>query len=138
MIDDNKRKALIEYRIEQANATISEAEILIDHAKYRAAVNRIYYGIFYSLLALGNKFHFTTSKHSQLIGWFNKNFVKDKKIDQKYGEILRNAFKAGSKGDYDAFIDFSKNDVLKRLEDMKSFIFAIEQYILQSDKDYLC
>ena len=87
MISDNNRQILIQYRLEQSETTISEAELLIDHNKYRAAVNRIYYGMFYCLLALGNKFSFETSKHSQLIGWFNKNFIKEKKIDQKYGKM---------------------------------------------------
>jgi len=134
MIGDNNRQILIKYRLEQAESSVSEAELLIDHNKYRGAVNRIYYGMFYCLLALGNKFRFETSKHSQLIGWFNKNFIKEKKIDQKYGKILREAFKARRQGDYDAFIDFSSDDVLKRFEDMKDFIYTIKKYIDEYDK----
>jgi len=129
MIDEINRKSLIQYRLEQAKETISEARLLIDNVKYRAAVNRIYYGMFYSLLALGSKFHFTTSKHGQLIGWFNKNFIKDKKIDRKFGKIINDAFKARRQGDYDAYTEFSKDDVLERFENMKEFIGVVEQAI---------
>ena len=60
--------------------------------------------------------------------------IKEKKIDQKYGKILREAFKARRQGDYDAFIDFSGDDVLKRFEDMKDFINTIKKYIDGYDK----
>jgi len=47
--------------------------VLIDNNRFRSAVNRIYYGMFYPLMALGLANHFETSKHGQLIGWFNKS-----------------------------------------------------------------
>jgi uncharacterized protein (UPF0332 family) len=93
------------------------------------AVNRIYYGMFYILSALALKYKFKTSKHQGLIGWFNKNFLKDKKIDRKYGTIVRDAFNNRSDGDYGAFIKFVKADVLKSFDDMKDFISTIEKYI---------
>lgn len=62
-MDREKRTALITYRLEQAKETITEAELLIKHGKYRAAVNRIYYGMFYAVSAIGTQYHFTTSKH---------------------------------------------------------------------------
>jgi len=51
-IKDDDRNSLIHYRLEQVNETINDVQILIDNGRYRAAVNRIYYGMFYSLLAL--------------------------------------------------------------------------------------
>jgi uncharacterized protein (UPF0332 family) len=74
------KNQLIRYRLEQAKRTIDDVTLLIEHQRYTAAVNRIYYGMFYSLLALGLKYDFETSKHLQLLGWFNKEFIKSKKI----------------------------------------------------------
>ena len=76
MIKDDDREALIKYRIEQANEAIREVEILMKNDLLKVAVNRIYYGMFYMLTALALKHKFKTSKHQQLIGWFNKNFIK--------------------------------------------------------------
>ncbi len=98
-VENDTRKALIQYRIEQAKETIEEVRLMIDHDKFRAAINRIYYGIFYMLLALGLKYHFETSKHGQLIGWFNKTFIKDGTIARKYGKIAREAFEVRNKSD---------------------------------------
>ena len=62
-LTEEKRHALIQYRIEQAKETVEEAHLLITHDKLRAGINRIYYGMFYMLLALGLKYRFETSKH---------------------------------------------------------------------------
>ncbi len=51
---------------------------LIQHDKLAIAVNRILcLRSFYMLSALALKHGFSTSKHKQLIGWFNKQFVKE-------------------------------------------------------------
>ena len=71
---DKDRNEIIKYRLEQAEDTIRDVDLLISYDRLPAAVNRIYYGIFYALLALSTKYSFETSKHAQLIGWFYENF----------------------------------------------------------------
>lgn len=75
MINEEDRKTLIDYRLKQAKETISQSRFLIDSDQLVLAVNRIYYGMFYAVTALAMKHRFETSKHFQLIGWFNKEFV---------------------------------------------------------------
>jgi uncharacterized protein (UPF0332 family) len=111
MISENDRDALIAYRLEQAKETIDLSRFLIDSDKLVVAVNRIYYGLYYAVTALALKSHYETSKHTQLIGWFNKEFVSTEQIDKKFGKILRNAYQNRTKGDYDAFIKFDKEAV---------------------------
>jgi uncharacterized protein (UPF0332 family) len=128
-IDSSDRWELIRYRLEQANETIEDVRILIENNRFRAAVNRIYYGMFYSLLALGIKSDFETSKHAQLIGWFNKNFINEGLIDPRYGKIINKAFNRRTKGDYDIYIDFDKDTVTEMHNEMQDFIDKIKQYI---------
>jgi len=52
MINDRDKSALIKYRLEQAKETIKEVNKLIENDLLKIAVNRIYYGIYYSLIAL--------------------------------------------------------------------------------------
>jgi uncharacterized protein (UPF0332 family) len=120
---------LINYRIEQAKESISEVEILIEKNLLTLAINRIYYGMFYMLLALALKKGFKTSKHNQLIGWFNKEFVKTGKINQKLGKIINKGFEDRTDGDYGIFIQFEKVEVLMKFEDMKKFISELEIFI---------
>ena len=128
-ISNHDRDQLIKYRLEQAQDTQEVVELLINNNKYSAAVNRIYYGMFYSLLALGLKYNFQTSKHLQLIGWFNKEFISTKKIEIEFGKILRKAYESRTSGDYDVFYDFEHDDVLHLFDEMKKFIQRIEEFI---------
>lgn len=67
-LQNKDRLSLIKYRLIQADETVSDVELLIANNRYRSAVNRIYYGMFYALLALAVAEGFETSKHIQLIG----------------------------------------------------------------------
>jgi len=129
MINENDRATLISYRIQQSKETIKLAEFLIGSNKLIVAVNRIYYGMYYALTALALKHKFETSKHAQLIGWFNKEFVATTKVDKSYGKMLRKAFEDRTKGDYDAFVDFSLAVVEDKLIDMKQFINMVDSIL---------
>ena len=129
MISDEDRKALIKYRLTQAWDTMDVSRFLLDSGKLNVAVNRIYYGMYYALTALALKYKFETSKHGQLIGWFNREFVSSNKLDVKYGQILRNAFQNRTKSDYDAYIEFTPHEVEVMLKEMKDFISAVESLI---------
>jgi len=131
MIDENDRQSLIDYRLRQAIDTIDLANFLATSEKYVIAVNRIYYGMYYALTALALKNGFETSKHGQLIGWFNREYISTKRLDPQFGKILRNAFQNRTKGDYDAFIDFSRNEVELMLVEMTDFINEIKKLLLQ-------
>ena len=125
-IDEKDRLELIKYRLDEAKDTIYDVQLLISNDRLRSAINRIYYGMFYSLLALGLKFEFETSKHQQLIGWFNKNFISEGLIDTKYGKIINKALNRRMKGDYDSYVAFEKEIVEEMFEEMMDFIKEIE------------
>lgn len=129
MMQEKDRKVLIEYRIAQAKEAMLEVNKLIENDLLKVAVNRIYYGMFYSLTALSLKYNYQTSKHTQLIGWFNKTFIKEDKISPRYGKILRDAFKNRTDGDYAPYIEFKKKDVLNLYSDMKDFINEVEKLL---------
>ena len=129
MIDKESRNALVNYRIEQAKNTIKDVELLIENERWQSAVNRIYYSMFYMLMALSVKYKFETSKHQQLIGWFNKTFVKEQIINSKYSKIIKKAYEYRTRGDYNDFIEFEKPDVLQMFKDMNEFIDEIEKFI---------
>ncbi len=132
MINADERNSLMNYRLEQARETIELAEFLIESNKLVVAVNRIYYGLFYAVTALAVKYGYDTSKHGQLIGWFNREFIATNKIDKSYGRILRIAYQNRTKGDYDAFVNFTREEVVSMHSDMKDFINEIDRLIRNS------
>jgi uncharacterized protein (UPF0332 family) len=125
----NELQDLINYRIQQAYKTQNEVEFLIKNNLLIIAVNRIYYGMFYMLLALSLKHGFKTSKHSQLLGWFNKEFVKSEKTDREIWKIIHKAYEDRTDGDYGIFVKFEKREVEKKFQDMKVFVIEIEKLI---------
>lgn len=129
MINDQDRDSLINYRLDQASETVELARFLISSGKFSVAVNRIYYGMYYALTALSLKYKYETSKHGQLIGWFNKEFVASHQVEIKYGKIIRRAYQNRTKGDYDAFVVFSFEEVESMLVDMVEFIDEIKKLL---------
>lgn len=130
-LNANDRSELIKYRLDESKETIQDVQLLLENDRLRAAVNLIYYGMFYSLLALGLAYEFETSKHQQLIGWFNRSFINEGLIDSKFGKIINKALNRRSKGDYESLIEFDKDIILEMFEEMKDFIFEIETFLTQ-------
>lgn len=128
-LENKSRIELINYRFEQAEEAIADVKLLIDNNRYRSTVNRIYYGMFYSLLALGLADKFESSKHSQLIGWFNKNFIYTKKIDERFGKMINKAFNRRTKSDYDTYVSYDKAEVEEMFTEMKEFIMEIKRVL---------
>ena len=130
----NELQDLIDYRIQQAYNTKNEVEFLIKNGFLVTAVNRIYYGMFYMLLALSLKHGYKTSKHNQLLGWFNKEFVKSDKIKKEIWKIVHKAYEDRTDGDYGIFTEFEKKEVEKKFMDMKIFVKEVEELIRSNEK----
>ncbi|MCP4103270.1 MAG: HEPN domain-containing protein, partial [Lentisphaerae bacterium] len=112
------KKALIDYRIQRARETVQEAEMSLNHNRFNLAENRIYYSMFYMVQALAAKHDFSTSKHAQLLGWFNKTFVRTGQIDPALGKFYHSGFEKRQEGDYQDFLTFSKDEVENDLANM--------------------
>jgi len=91
MLQDEKR-IFIEKYLGKAESALDDAEFNMKHNRYSTTSNRIYYSIFYSVIALGYTENFITSKHKQLMGWFNKKFIFEEKIfDEELTKIYKEA-----------------------------------------------
>ena len=125
------KENLIKYRMQRAKETMKEAEDDISKNFLHSAENRIYYAIFYSVLALALKHEFTTSKHKQLLGWFNRNFVKPGLIEKEFGDIYRNAFENRLESDYEDFKSFSIEEVKVDFGNMVKFVNRTEKLLIE-------
>jgi len=110
-----QRKELITVRIEKSKSALEDARVAPENNRYSNASNRIYYSIFHIVSALALSHNFTTSKHFQLLGWFNKVFIHSGIVSQEVGKIYSNAFEARQESDYSDFIVVIPEDVQKKL-----------------------
>ena len=86
--------------------------------------------MFYSLLALGLKDQYESSKHSQLIGWFNKNYIHTNLIDVKYGKMINKSFTLRNESDYEPFTEYEEQEVKELYDKMKEFIKTVHEILL--------
>ncbi len=120
---------LISYRIEQAVKTIEVVEQCLSQNMLAFAANRIYYGMFYAMLALALSRQYKSSKHLQIISWFNKNFVHTQIFPVRFGQMIKQAFEARSNANYELDMVPTQEELLVMLADMKRFISTIKAWL---------
>ena len=74
---------LCRYRIERAEEDLLTAESNHQAGFYKAAINRSYYAIFHSILAINILDGFDASKHSSVIAHFNQFFVHTGELEKR-------------------------------------------------------
>ena len=96
-----KKKDLALYRLQQAGESLDEAKYLFDgHKSPRSVINRAYYAMFYSVLALLVFEPYSSSKHSGVLSYFNLRFIKDGLFSEDLGRAVNKAFDLRQRGDY--------------------------------------
>jgi len=111
MSSDEKQKSLAGHRLDQAEQSLEEARYLMDGGKsLRSVANRIYYGMFYAVLALLIYEPYSSSKHTGVLSYFNKNFVKSGIFSESLGRHVNKAFELRQRGDYREKISLIENE----------------------------
>ena len=77
---------------------------------------------------------FDSKRHSSILGYFNKNYTANGKIEKEYYKIIASAFDIRTKSDYQDFYVISKDETKKQLIDAERFINMIERYIYRWHK----
>ena len=127
---DEKRKLLVKHRLQQAAESLQEAQYLFTGGKsLRSVVNRIYYSMFYSVLALLIYEPYESSKHSGVLAYFNKKFVKGGLFSQSLGRSLNKAFELRQRGDYREYFELTKDQVERLLDEAAQFVAAVRTYL---------
>ncbi|MDP2755946.1 MAG: HEPN domain-containing protein [Nitrospirota bacterium] len=124
---------LIEYRLKQADDSIKEAEVLLKEGmSLRSVMNRLYYAMFYAVLALLQEKQLGTSKHYGAISLFDREFIKSGIFDKELSKTLHRSFELRQKGDYMEQPEITKADIDEILPKTVAFINEIKQYILKN------
>lgn len=104
--------SLIRYRLKEADDSIEEAKLLLKEGmSLRAVANRLYYAMFYSVLALLQEKQLGTSKHFGAISLFDREFIKTGIFDKEMSKTLHRAFELRQKADYLEQADVTRPDV---------------------------
>ena len=122
-------KALVAYRLEQADESLEAAVILLDKGLIRPSVNRAYYAMFYAVLALLARGKQETSKHSGAIALFDRDFVKRGIFKKDFSRWLHDAFDLRQRSDYGAEYHISGEEAEKTLKNAESFVDEVKKVL---------
>lgn len=126
------RQALLAYRMKQAEETLADAEkMLANRISTRSVVNRLYYAMYYAVLALfiHANVNIRTSKHAGVIAFFDTEFVHTGKMNRQFSKILHRIFDARLECDYREFAEIAPEDAAKFLRLTGEFVTASKNLI---------
>lgn len=91
---------LSKYRFQSAKEDLETAQMLMNDGRFKASVNRSYYAIFHGLRAVTALAEFDSSKHSGVISFFNRTYVKTGIFDKSISKLIDTAYRLREKADY--------------------------------------
>jgi len=125
-----KKRELAMYRLAQAEESLAEAQYLFDGEKSpRSVINRVYYSMFYSILALLIFEPYSSSKHSGVLAYFNQHFIKTGLLSENLGRAVNKAFDLRQRADYREQIVIARDQVAPFLDEARSFLNAAKDHL---------
>ncbi|MBQ9763139.1 MAG: HEPN domain-containing protein [Phascolarctobacterium sp.] len=119
---------LSKLRFERAKQCLESAELLLNANDYGGSVNRSYYAIFHgmrTMLAIEGK---DFAKHSAVISYFRKTYIKQGILPVEVSDIIGEAFDIRNVGDYSDLCFVSKEEAKEQIENASAFLKYIDDY----------
>ena len=128
-LTSDDRRAIIDYRIERSHKTLEEMDYVIQGKFWNLAANRLYYAVFYMCEALLLSNHISASTHTGVNRMIGLHFVNTKKLSKEDAKLLGEVFRMRISGDYDDLYDWTEEQILPFVPDVKSLIAKLETLI---------
>lgn len=128
MLPDNK-KELMQYRLDMAKERLDSSKVLLESGSYKDSIGRSYYAMFTAVRALLAVEGVDFSKHSAVIAYFQKEYIKTGKFDKKFSKYISQAFQNRNNSDYADFFIVSLQDAKEQYEKAEEFLAMIEGYL---------
>ena len=120
---------LASYRLQSAEERLIVAKENIDKGHYKDAINRSYYAIFTAIRAILAERNVDFSKHSAVISYFQREFIKTKIFDTRFSKYLTLAFEVRNNCDYADFYVVAKQDAEIQCAHAEEFVSEIRRYL---------
>lgn len=120
---------LARYKLERAREEIDTAELLFHNERLKAANNRAYYSIYYSLTVVLCLEPIAFKRHKDTLGYFNKNYVHTGIFPEEIGRNISKAQKVRHASDYDEFYVASKEEAENQIRTAKMIADLVDKFI---------
>ena len=122
-------KELVGYRLVKAGEMLSASEDNLKIGQYKTSLNRSYYAVFHAMRAANALKGFDSSKHSGVIAFFTKEYLKTEILDRNLAVIIKDSSLCREKSDYDDFYVAGRVEAEEQLKNAKCFVSQIEDYV---------
>ncbi len=115
------------YRLNKAKDVLRQAELLLNNNEYDGSINRSYYSIFNAIRSLLALIGVDSRKHTGVISFFDRYFVKTSIFEKRFSKIAHNAFDSRQISDYQDFQIPTAEQAKQQFDDAVRFVNEIEQ-----------
>lgn len=113
----------------KARRSLDDATLLCKKSSYDSSVSLAYYAAFHAIQALLLTKGMAFSKHAQVKGAFNKEFIHTGIFPKNFTGIIERLFKDRQIGDYEYGECIKEAEAKKNISDSKTVIKAIAEYL---------
>lgn len=128
-LTQKEREALVTLKVKKAHDTFDEVAVLIDNSLWGTTANRLYYACFYISSAFLLQHGFAAKTHNGLLGLLGLHFVSKGIISQEYNKLYRKLFELRQAGDYDDWVEITKEDIIPLVGPARQYINTLEKLI---------
>ncbi len=122
MSSQQQRQKMVLHWWGKAEKSIEAARREIAAKDYDFAINRLYYALFYGVMAALLERGLSFKKHSGVRSAFHKEFIKKGILNKNQGKLYDRLFEDRQEGDYTALVEFDEDYVEKQLENCIVFL----------------
>ena len=120
---------LTKYRLERSQEFLESSRIMLQLTLFKDSINRSYYAIFTAVRALLAEEEIDFKKHSAVISYFRKNYIKTEIFDVSLSKYIGDAFKFRNDCDYEDFVIVSREEAETQYNNAVEFYKAVKNYL---------
>ncbi|PZV13151.1 MAG: HEPN domain-containing protein [Pseudanabaena sp.] len=112
-----------------SNDDLETAQLLCDSGRYRSAISRAYYAMFYITQYLLLSEGLDTSTHKGVFKMLSLHFVKTGKINPGIADLLREAYDARQACDYESDMTEDEEMAKNAIANAQTFISEVKMLL---------
>lgn len=120
---------LTKYRLDTADERLELSKIVLESGYFKDSINRSYYAIFSAVRALLSERNVDFKKHSAVIGYFRREYIKTGIFDKKFSDYIGDAFELRNNCDYADFVIVSRAEAEEQYQHAVEFCESVKKFL---------